>query len=82
MLKLTNIKILFNVQYAYLQNSIKCIFDVIKQRFQIFNKILEYLQIIQIVIIYTIIRLHNFIKTYLKIEEDIYYIPINIYDNA
>lgn len=61
---------------------IKQILDKVKQRFQIFGKILKYSQATQIDIVYIAIGLHNFIKSNFENEKDIYYIPINIFDDT
>lgn len=40
------------------------------------------MQATQIDIVYAIIGLHNFIKVHPRNEEDIYFAPINTFDNA
>lgn len=40
------------------------------------------MQVTQIDIIYAVIGLHNFIKSHLGNEEDIYYIPVDIPDDT
>lgn len=54
---------------------------MVKWQFQIFDKVPEYLQAIPIDIVYAPIGLHNFIKSYLENEEDIYYTPTDILDD-
>lgn len=46
------------------------------------DKILEYLQITQVAIVYTTIKLYNFIEMHFRKEDNIYLILIEIFDNA
>lgn len=81
-LKPTNAKELFNLRHACLRNIIEQIFGVVKRRFQIFDKAPEYSQATQIDIVYAAMGLHNFIKSHPGNEEDIYYTPTDIPDDA
>lgn len=55
---------------------------MVKRRFQIFDKAPESSQATQVDIIYAVMGLHNFIKSHPGNEEDIYYTPIDIPDDA
>ena len=55
---------------------------MVKRQFQIFDKAPGYSQATQIDIVYAAMGLHNFIKSHPGNEEDIYYTPINISDDA
>lgn len=82
-MKLANAKKLFNLQYStYLKNIIKCIFGIVKQQFQIFDKISKYLQATQIYIVDTTIGLYNFIKINSRNKKSIYFVLDNILNNT
>lgn len=81
-LKPANAKELFNLRHASLRNDIEWIFGVVKRRFRIFDKAPEYSQTTQVDIVYAVLGLHNFIKIHPGNEEDIYYVPMEIPDDA
>lgn len=81
-LKSANAKKLFNLRHTCFCNIIKQIFGVVKRRFQISNKALEYLQATQIDIVYAAISLHNFIQSHPENEKDIYYMLTDIPDDS
>lgn len=55
---------------------------MVKQRFQIFDKVLKYFQVTQIDNVYIAMGLHNFIKIQPKNEKIIYFALIDISNNV
>ena len=73
---------MFNLRHACLRNVIERISGVVKRRFQIFDKALEYSQTTQVDIVYAVMGLHNFIKIHSSHKKDIYNTPMDIPDNT
>ena len=62
---------LFNLQHASAHNVIKCIFGVLKHRFQILLLALEYSIQIQVRIPAVLCAIHNFIRIHDSAEDEI-----------
>jgi len=67
-----NAKELFNLRHSSLRNAIERIFGVLKKRFPILKKQLEYDYDIQVQLVNALCCLHNFIRREGNGEEDIY----------
>ena len=79
--KLANTNELFNLHHACLLNIIEQIFGIVKCRFQILDRALEYSQTTQVYIVNAIIELNNFIKIHSGYKKDIYNAHFDISDN-
>ena len=67
-----NAKELFNLRHSSLRNAIERIFGVLKKRFPILKKQLEYDYDIQVQLVNALCCLHNFIRREVNGEEDIF----------
>jgi hypothetical protein len=68
-----NAEELFNLRHSQMRNIIERIFGVLKHRFQILAKSLQYSVDDQAKIIYALTALHNFIRRRMRGQEDKYY---------